>query len=123
MEELEVAGGLAGEPINVVQARTVDLVVPAEAEVVIEGYVDTDMLEPEGPFGESHGHVALEGEPPMKVTAITHRKDAVIPSYISQVAPSESSVIKRVAYEPLFKRICVISLASKALRKFSSMNR
>ena len=60
MEELEVAGGLAGEPINVVQARTVDLVVPAEAEVVIEGYVDTDMLEPEGPFGESHGHVALE---------------------------------------------------------------
>ena len=103
MEELEVAGGLAGEPINVVRARTVDLVVPAEAEVVIEGYVDTDMLEPEGPFGESHGHVALEElNLPMKVTAITHRKDAVIPSYISQVAPSESSVIKRVAYEPLF---------------------
>jgi 4-hydroxy-3-polyprenylbenzoate decarboxylase len=39
---------------------------------------------------------------PMRVTAITHRRDAVVPSYISQVAPSESSVIKRVAYEPLF---------------------
>ncbi|NBP72216.1 MAG: ATP-binding cassette domain-containing protein [Alphaproteobacteria bacterium] len=66
--------------------------------------VDTDLLEPEGPFGESHGHVALEElNLPMKVTAITHRRNAVIPSYISQVAPSESSVIKRVAYEPLFK--------------------
>ncbi|MEK9645930.1 MAG: UbiD family decarboxylase, partial [Alphaproteobacteria bacterium] len=104
MEELSVAGGLAGEPINVVRARTVDLLVPAEAELVIEGFVDTEHLEPEGPFGESHGHVALEEmNLPMQVTAITHRKNAVIPSYISQVAPSESSVIKRVAYEPLFK--------------------
>ena len=56
-------------------------------------------MEPEGPFGESHGHVALEEyNMPMRVTAVTRRKDAVIPSYISQVAPSESSVIKRVAY-------------------------
>ena len=103
LEELHVAGGLAGEPVNVVRARTVDLMVPAEAELVIEGLVDTSALEPEGPFGESHGHVALEEfNMPMTVTAITHRKNAVIPSYISQVAPSESSVIKRVAYEPLF---------------------
>ena len=103
IDEIEVAGGLAGEPINVVRARTVDLLVPAEAELVIEGLIDTEYLEPEGPFGESHGHVALEEfNLPMQVTAITHRRDAVIPSYISQVAPSESSVIKRVAYEPLF---------------------
>lgn len=118
MEELAVAGGLAGEPINTVRARTVDLVVPAEAEVVIEGYVDTEMLEPEGPFGESHGHVALEElNLPMQVTAITHRKDAVIPSYISQVAPSESSVIKRVAYEPLFKAHLRDHLGIKGVRK------
>ena len=39
---------------------------------------------------------------PMRVTAITHRRKPIIPSYLSQVAPSESSVIKRVAYEPLF---------------------
>ena len=118
MEELDVAGGLAGEPINIVRARTVDLMVPAEAEVVIEGYIDTDMLEPEGPFGESHGHVALEElNLPMKVTAITHRKDAVIPSYISQVAPSESSVIKRVAYEPLFKAHLTDHLGIKGVKK------
>ncbi len=103
VDEFDVAGGLAGAPINMVRAKTVDLMVPAEAEVVIEGLIDTEWLEPEAPFGESHGHVALEEfNMPMKVTAITHRKAPVIPSYISQVAPSESSVIKRVAYEPLF---------------------
>ncbi len=103
MDEIELAGGLAGAPINIVRARTVDLMVPAEAELVIEGIIDPEMVEPEGPFGELHGHVALEEfNMPMRVTAITHRRNAVIPSYISQVAPSESSVIKRVAYEPLF---------------------
>ena len=120
VEELGVAGGLAGEPINVVRARTVDLVVPAEAELVIEGFVDTEHLEPEGPFGESHGHVALEEmNLPMQVTAITHRRNAVIPSYISQVAPSESSVIKRVAYEPLFKAHLTDHLGIKGVRKVS----
>jgi UbiD family decarboxylase len=103
VDEFTVAGGLAGEPINVVRARTVNLLVPAESELVIEGMIDTEWLEPEAPFGESHGHVALEEfNMPMRVTAITHRKNPIIPSYISQVAPSESSVIKRVAYEPLF---------------------
>ena len=103
VDELTVAGGLAGAPINVVRARTVDLLVPAEAEIVIEGLIDTEYVEPEAPFGESHGHVALEEyNMPMRVTAITHRKRPIVPSYISQVAPSESSVIKRVAYEPLF---------------------
>ena len=103
VDEIEVAGGLAGAPINIVKAKTVDLMVPAEAEIVIEGYIDTEYVEPEAPFGESHGHVALEEfNMPMRITAITHRSKPVIPSYISQVAPSESSVIKRVAYEPLF---------------------
>src|SRR5471032_3025636 len=103
VDELGVAGGLAGVPIHVVRAKTVDLLVPAEAEIVIEGLIDTEYVEPEAPFGESHGHVALEEfNMPMRITGITHRKNPVIPSYISQVAPSESSVIKRVAYEPLF---------------------
>ena len=90
-------------PINVVRCRTVDLLVPAEAELIIEGWLDTEFVEPEGPFGESHGHVAPEEfNIPMRVTAITHRKDAIIASYISQVTPSESSAIKRVSYEPMF---------------------
>ena len=77
--------------------------VPAEAEVVIEGYVDPDYLEPEGPFGESHGYVALEDyNLVIDVTAITRRKNAILPSIISQVTPSESSVVKRLAYEPMY---------------------
>ncbi len=103
LDEIGVAGGVAGGPINVVRCRTVDLLVPAEAELVIEGLIDTGHLEPEGPFGESHGHVALEEfNMPMRVTAITHRRNAIIASYISQVTPSESSAIKRVSYEPMF---------------------
>src|SRR5262245_45255773 len=103
LDEAAVAGGIAGEPINLVRARTVDLLVPAEAEIVIEGLIDTEYLEPEGPFGESHGHVALEEfNMPMRVTAITHRRNAIVASYLSQVTPSESSAIKRVSYEPMF---------------------
>jgi 3-polyprenyl-4-hydroxybenzoate decarboxylase len=77
--------------------------VPATAEIVIEGLIDTDALEPEGPFGESHGHIALEDfNMSMHVTAITMKAKPVFVSIISQVTPSESSVLKRVAYEPLF---------------------
>jgi 4-hydroxy-3-polyprenylbenzoate decarboxylase len=120
VDEFKVAGGLAGGPINVVRARTVDLMVPAEAEVVIEGLIDTDYVEPEAPFGESHGHLALEEfNMPMKVTAITHRRNAVIPSYISQVAPSESSVIKRVSYEPLFLTHLRDTLGIKGVKRVS----
>jgi 4-hydroxy-3-polyprenylbenzoate decarboxylase len=94
--------------------------VPAEAEVVIEGLIDTEYLEPEAPFGESHGHLALEEfNMPMQVTAITHRRNAVIPSYISQVAPSESSVIKRVSYEPLFLTHLRDTLGIKGVKRVS----
>lgn len=102
-DEMDVAGGLMGRPVRTVRCRTVDLEVPADAEVVIEGEIATDYLEPEGPFGESHGHVALEDfNMSMRVTAITHRRSAVWVSIVSQVTPSESSVLKKVAYEPLF---------------------
>ena len=100
---MAVAGGLAGAPIRIAKAATIDLEVPADAEIVIEGLIDPELLEPEGPFGESHGYVALEDfNMSMQVTAITHRRAPVFVSIISQVTPSESSVIKKVAYEPMF---------------------
>jgi UbiD family decarboxylase len=103
LDELAVAGGLAGAPINVVRGKTVDLLVPAEAEIVIEGLIDTEFLEPEAPFGESHGYVNLqEYNAFTNVTAITRRRNAILTSFISQVTPSESSVIRRVAMEPLY---------------------
>lgn len=102
-DEVTVAGALAGQPIEMVKARTVDLLVPAQAEIVIEGLVSTQLLEPEGPFGESTGYVALEDfNLSVEVTAITHRKSPVFASIISQVTPSESSVMRKVALEPLF---------------------
>jgi 4-hydroxy-3-polyprenylbenzoate decarboxylase len=118
VDELTVAGGLAGGPINVVKAKTVDLMVPAEAQVVVEGYIDTEYLEPEGPFGESHGYVALEEyNMVMEVTAITRRRQPIISSIISQVTPSESSVIKRVAYEPMFLTHLRDTLSIKGVKR------
>lgn len=102
-DEMAVAGGLMGKPVRTVHCKTIDLVVPADSEIVIEGLIDTTQLEPEGPFGESHGHVALEDfNMSMQVTAITHKKKPVFISIVSQVTPSESSVLKKVAYEPMY---------------------
>lgn len=120
VDEFDVAGGLAGSPIEISKAHSVDLLVPAQSEIVIEGLIDLEWLEPEAPFGESHGHVALEEfNLPMTITAITHRRKPVIPSYISQVAPSESSVIKKVAYEPLFLNYLKTTLSIKGVKKVS----
>ena len=103
MDEMAVAGALAGAPIRTARCVTIDCEVPADAEIVIEGLIDPELLEPEGPFGESHGHVALEDfNMSMQVTAITRKRSPVFVSIVSQVTPSESSVIKRVAYEPMF---------------------
>jgi len=120
LDELHVAGGLVGAPINVVKAKTVDLLVPAEAEIVIEGWIDTEFLEPEAPFGESHGHVNLqEYNAFMEVTCITRRKDAILTSIISQVTPSESSLIKRVALEPLFTQHLKSNLGIAGVKRVS----
>ena len=120
LDELEVAGALVGSPINVVKAVTVDLLVPAEAEIVVEGYIDTEWLEPEAPFGESHGHVNLqEYNAYMEVTAITRRTNAVLTSIISQVTPSESSLIKRVSLEPMLLQSLREGLGLKCVKRVS----
>ena len=118
LDELAVAGGLLGTPLNVVRAKTVDLLVPAEAEVVIEGFIDTEWLEPEAPFGESHGYVNLqEYNAFLDVTCITRRHDAIFASIISQVTPSESSLIKRVALEAVLLEHLQVGLAVKGIKR------
>jgi UbiD family decarboxylase len=117
-DEMAVAGGLAGSPIRIVKAATVDLDVPADAEYVVEGLIDPELLEPEGPFGESHGHVMLEEfNMSMQVTAITHKKKPVWVSILSEVTPSESSVMKRVAYEPRYLAHLRDTLNIKGVRR------
>ncbi len=117
-DEMGVAGALAGSAVRVAKCVTIDCEVPADAEIVVEGLIDPELLEPEGPFGESHGHVALEDfNMSMQVTAITRRRAPVFASIISQVTPSESSVIKRVAYEPMFLAHLRDQLAVKAVKR------
>jgi 2,5-furandicarboxylate decarboxylase 1 len=78
--ELDVMGGLMCEPLDVVKAKTVDLTVPARAEIVIEGIVDTDpeRVQNEGPFGEYPLYYTRIGPMPwLQITAITMRKDPI----------------------------------------------
>jgi 4-hydroxy-3-polyprenylbenzoate decarboxylase len=118
LSEYQFAGLLRGKPVELVECRSVPLRVPAEAEIVIEGYISTELLEPEAPFGESHGHVNLqEFNAFMDVTCITRRRDAIVTSIISQVTPSESSCIKQVAYETIFLNHLRDALGIKGVKK------
>jgi 4-hydroxy-3-polyprenylbenzoate decarboxylase len=101
-DEYRLAGGLAGEPVEVVQCKSVDLQVPATAEIVIEGTIPTDSIEPEGPFGEYPGYMGHRTVSPyLEVTCITHRRDAIYTALMSQFPPSESSKIKHTGTEKI----------------------
>ena len=90
VDELMVAGFLRGEPVELVKGRTVDLEVPARAEIVIEGYVEKGELRDEGPFGDHTGYYTpVEPFPVLHVTAVTMRRDAIYPSIVVGVPPSE----------------------------------
>src|SRR6185369_16980694 len=76
IEEFIIAGFLRQKPVELVKCETVDLEVPASAEIVLEGYVKLDELRTEGPFGDHTGFYSLEDEYPVfHVTCITHRKN------------------------------------------------
>jgi 4-hydroxy-3-polyprenylbenzoate decarboxylase len=105
VSELDVAGGLAGAPIDVVKCKTSDILVPANAEIVIEGEISTEYLEPEAPFGESTGYIAEKLlNPYFEVKCITHRNNPILATIISQMPPSESSVMRQVAAEGNYLR-------------------
>ena len=94
LEEYMFAGLLAEERLRITKCLTQDLWVPAEADVVIEGYTIPGETRMEGPFGDHFGHYSLEGEfPVLHVTAITHRKDAVVPMTIVGKPPMEDGYL------------------------------
>lgn len=102
-DEYAAAGGIAGEPVELVRCLTVDLAVPATAELVIEGEIRTDCLEPEAPFGETTGYMGQQVMAYVfEVTAITHRRSPIFASIISQFPPSESTKLRQMSYEPTF---------------------
>ena len=105
VEEYGVAGALNGEAIPVVPAETFDCMVPAEAEIVMEGIIRTDILEPEAPFGEASGYLGpRKMEKVFEVTAITHRADPIYQGIISEFPPSESTVMRKAAFDAIYLR-------------------
>jgi 4-hydroxy-3-polyprenylbenzoate decarboxylase len=97
MCEYDVAGGFAGTPLALTRCVTQDLLVPAEAEIVIEGTVPTDVVEMEGAFGEFPGYMAQRDYSFfMDVEAITMRKKPIFLSILSQMPPSESSKMRNI---------------------------
>jgi 4-hydroxy-3-polyprenylbenzoate decarboxylase len=90
LDEMMFAGFLRREPVEMVACETVDLEVPAQAEIVLEGYVQVDELRTEGPFGDHTGFYSLEGEfPVFHITCITHRKDPIYHTTIVGPPPQE----------------------------------
>jgi 4-hydroxy-3-polyprenylbenzoate decarboxylase len=92
VDELMLAGFLRGRPVELVQCKTVDLQVPASAEIVIEGYCERGELRMEGPFGDHTGYYTpAEPFPVLHVTALTMRRDAIYPSIVVGPPPAEDS--------------------------------
>jgi 4-hydroxy-3-polyprenylbenzoate decarboxylase len=92
IDEFMMAGFLRGEPLDLVKGVTVDLEVPADAEIVLEGYIDKGELADEGPFGDHTGYYTpAEQFPVFNVTAITMRKDAIYPSIVVGKPPQEDA--------------------------------
>jgi 2,5-furandicarboxylate decarboxylase 1 len=102
VDELAVAGGLAGRPIEITKCETVDLFVPAHSEMVIEGIVQPGIREAEGPFGEFYGHMGPVAQSPIiEVSAITYRNGTIHQGFQEQMPPSEGSCIKDIAMESI----------------------
>jgi len=101
--ELMFAGFLRGEPVELVKCKTIDMEVPATADFVIEGYVDTaEPLRIEGPFGDHTGFYSpADPYPVFHVTAITHRRDAIYPATLVGKPPQEDVYLGK-ATERLF---------------------
>ena len=109
VDEYAVAGGVAGEAVKLLKCKTVDLEVPANAEIVIEGEIPTDELEQEGPFGKFPGYMSKQDVALfMNVKCITCRNEPVYEAFISQFPPSESSKIRAIGTENLIRKLLKI---------------
>jgi 4-hydroxy-3-polyprenylbenzoate decarboxylase len=108
LDEFLLAGYLRRKSVELVKCETNDLEVPANADFVIEGYVDPrEPLREEGPFGDHTGYYTLpEPYPVLHVTAITHRKEAVYPATIVGIPPMEDFYLGSASVKlflPVFK--------------------
>ena len=110
IDEMTFAGFLRDEAVEMVQCKTVVLQVPADAEFVLEGYVDLGESRREGPFGDHTGYYSLADDyPVLHLTALTHRRDAVYSTTIVGQAPMEDTYLGK-ATERLFLPLLRITL-------------
>jgi len=93
ISEVEYAGGLNLDPINLVKAETSDILVPADAEMIIEGEISQKEMVEEGPYGSIKGYTGVVPRPLMKIKAITHRKDPIIPFIVDGTKVCDTQVI------------------------------
>jgi 4-hydroxy-3-polyprenylbenzoate decarboxylase len=92
IDEFMLAGFLKGDAVELVKGRTVDVEIPANAEIVLEGYVEQGDEAPEGPFGDHTGfYTGVEPFPVFHVTALTMRRDAIYPSIVVGKPPQEDA--------------------------------
>jgi 4-hydroxy-3-polyprenylbenzoate decarboxylase len=90
LDEMMIAGFLRGKPVEMVKCETSDLEVPANSEIVLEGYVELGEQRREGPFGDHTGFYSLEDDYPVfHVTCVTHRKDPIYATTIVGPPPME----------------------------------
>ncbi|HEY7167586.1 MAG TPA: UbiD family decarboxylase [Candidatus Binatia bacterium] len=102
-DELALAGALRREAVEVVKAETVDLEVPATAEIIIEGTVLPNVREEEGPFGEVSGYYTPSNPKPIiEISAITHRKDAIYQAALTGMPTTENHILKQLPLEASF---------------------
>jgi 2,5-furandicarboxylate decarboxylase 1 len=99
-DELALAGSLRGAPVELVKAETVDLEVPATAEIIIEGMVLPNVREEEGPFGEVSGYYTPSNpKPVIEVTAITHRENPIYQAALTGMPTTENHILKQLPLE------------------------
>jgi len=102
IDEMIFAGFLRKKPVKLVKCKTVDLEVPADAEIILEGYIDFDEERIEGPFGDHTGYYSLADlYPVFHVTCMTHRKNPVYPATIVGKPPQEDCYMGK-ATEQIF---------------------
>jgi len=103
IDELTLAGSICGQPIEVVKCKTVDLEVPASAEIVIEGHILPHIREIEGPFGEVSGYMSeASPKPVIVISAITHRHQPIYHAALSGVPTTENHVIRQFPVEATY---------------------
>ena len=116
LDEIHIAGALKGEPVEVVKGKTVDLLVPAHGEIIVEGYFHPTERMNEDNFGEFAGYMGPSAEKIFfEVTAITHRKNPIYYGYSSQYPPNESTTLQGNGNECIIHWVLVNKFGEKTV--------